>query len=57
MRASLWEKAQVDFQWLQGDLFRFEPSEWCMSETEIRLARSQPESDIRWQLGAVLTRS
>ncbi|WP_439510949.1 TolC family protein [Marinimicrobium koreense] len=71
--ASLWGETRVDFQRLQGDLFRFEPSERFevlyqqarespmirvyaserrMREAEIRLARSQSESDIRWQLGA-----
>ena len=73
--ASLWGETRVDFQRLQGDLFRFEPSERFevlyqqarespmirvyaserrMREAEIRLARSQSESDIRWQLGCLL---
>lgn len=71
--ASLWGQPQVDFQQLQGDLFRFEPSEpfevlyqrasespliqvyaseQRMRDAEIQLARSQSESDIRWQIGA-----
>ena len=71
--ASLWGETRVDFQRLQGDLFRFESSERFevlyqqasespvirvyaserrMRDAEIRLARSQSESDIRWQIGA-----
>lgn len=71
--ASLWGETRVDFQQLQGDLFRFEPSEpfevfyqrasespmiqvyaseQRMRDAEIQLARSQSESDIRWQIGA-----
>ncbi|WP_290538427.1 TolC family protein [Alcanivorax sp.] len=71
--ASLWGETQVDFQRLQGDLFRFEPgerfevlyqlasespmirvyaSERRMRDAEIQLAKSQSESDIRWQVGA-----
>ncbi|MFI8742164.1 TolC family protein [Pseudomonas sp. NPDC077405] len=71
--ASLWGETRVDFQRLQGDLFRFEPSERFkvlyqrasesplirvyasqrrMRDAEIQLARSQSESDIRWQIGA-----
>ncbi|MEQ3636868.1 TolC family protein [Alcanivorax sp.] len=71
--ASLWSETRVDFQRLQGDLFRFElgerfevlyqlasdspmlrvyASERRMRDAEIQLAKSQSESDIRWQVGA-----
>ena len=71
--ASLWGETRVDFQRLQGDLFRFElgerfevlyqlasdspmirvyASERRMRDAEIQLAKSQSESDIRWQVGA-----
>ena len=71
--ASLWGDTRVDFQRLQGDLFRFEPgesfevlyeqasespmiqvfaSERRMRDAETQLAKSQSQSDIRWQLGA-----